>query len=175
MQMIEQDTYWYVVYTLPRWEKKVARLLDEKGYAFYCPLVKREKKWSDRIKIVEEPLFKGYVFVQVTEEKKWAIRDVQGVINFVHWLGKPAKVKQDEIDTIKKFLQEFDEVMVCEPGLQTNDRVVIRQGVFMNFNGMIVEVNGSSAKVKIQSIGVELTAVFKKNNLEFLQRQNFIQ
>ncbi len=56
--------HWYAIYTKPRWEKKVHHLLSEKGLEAYCPLNKVTRKWSDRMKTVEEPLFKSYVFVQ---------------------------------------------------------------------------------------------------------------
>ena len=59
---------WYAIYTRPRWEKKVDLLLKDQGLESYCPLNKVKRKWSDRIKLVEEPLFKSYVFVR-TDEK----------------------------------------------------------------------------------------------------------
>jgi transcription antitermination factor NusG len=55
---------WYAVYTRPRWEKKVAALLLHKGIESYCPLNKVRRRWSDRTKTIEEPLFKSYVFVK---------------------------------------------------------------------------------------------------------------
>ena len=57
--MSEERKNWYAVYTLPRWEKKIARLLEEKGYEVYCPLNRVQRQWSDRKKTVLEPLFKG--------------------------------------------------------------------------------------------------------------------
>lgn len=124
------------------------------------------------MKIVEEPLFKGYVFVQVEEDKKWALREINGIINFVHWLGKPAIVKQEEINTIRKFLQEFDEVVVNDTSIQPNNTVVVKQGIFMDFSGMVIEVVGSKAKVLIQSLGIQLEASFKKENLHLLEKAN---
>ena len=81
---------WYAIYTRPRWEKKVNHLLLQKGVESYCPLNKVRRKWSDRIKIIEEPLFKSYVFVKVAESDRTEIRMTDGVINFVYWNGKPA-------------------------------------------------------------------------------------
>ena len=120
-----------MVYTIPRWEKKVALLLLAKGIDHYCPLNKVTKQWSDRRKIVIEPLFKGYVFVRVKELEKWEIKNVEGILNYVYWQGKPAVVKDKEIDTIKKFLQEFTDVQVINPQLAVNNKVLIRQGVLM--------------------------------------------
>lgn len=144
----------------------MALLLLTKGIDHYCPLNKVTKQWSDRRKIVIEPLFKGYVFVRVKELEKWEIKNVEGILNYVYWQGKPAVVKDKEIDTIKKFLQEFTDVQVINPQLAVNNKVLIRQGVLMNYQGIVVEVSGSRAKVKINSMGLELSAVFDKKNLE---------
>ncbi len=157
---------WYVVYTRPRWEKKVAELLLSKGIEHYCPLNKVMKQWSDRKKIVLEPLFKGYIFVRLEETIKWDIKNIDGIINFVYWLGRPAQVKDSEIDTIRKFLQEFSSVEVIERRMDINTKVLVKQGVLMNYHGIIVEIAGSKARVNIESMGIQLSAVFDKKNLE---------
>jgi transcription antitermination factor NusG len=64
---------WYAIYTRPRWEKKVNGLLEAKGIESYCPLNRVRRKWSDRIKTIEEPLFKSYVFVKIAEETRLSI------------------------------------------------------------------------------------------------------
>ena len=95
---MSQEKSWYAIYTKPRWEKKVAKILDERGIINYCPLNKVTKQWSDRKKVVLEPIFKSYVFVMVAEETKWDLRRIDGILNYVHWLGVPAKIKEEEID-----------------------------------------------------------------------------
>jgi len=126
------------------------------------------RQWSDRKKTVFEPLFKGYVFVQVPDNKKWELLKVNGVVNFVHWLGKPALIRDEEIDTIRKFLNEFSEVEVTENGLQLNAQVRIKQGVLMNYKGILLELQGHKALVRIESMGLQLSAVFEKRNLELV-------
>jgi transcription antitermination factor NusG len=158
---------WYAIYTKPRWEKKVARLLSEKGIEYYCPLSKTVRQWSDRKKVILEPVFKSYVFVRVEEEHKWELRKIDGILNFVFWLGKPAIIRDEEIITIQKFLNEFSEVEVTHrDALSVNSPVIVKTGVMMNFRGMIVEVIGNRARVKLSSLGLELTALFDKSNLE---------
>ena len=157
---------WYVVYTKPRWEKKVAVLLTDKGVENYCPLNRISKKWSDRKKVVLEPLFKGYVFVALAISNKWEVKNTEGILNFVHWNGKPAVVKEKEINIIKKFLQEFDDIIVSSSKLSPSDEVEIKQGLLMNFKGIVLEVTGNRAKVKIEGMGLTLTAIFDKKNLE---------
>ncbi len=137
-----------------------------RGIEYYCPLNKVMKQWSDRKKIVLEPLFKGYVFIKIPDAQKWEVKSIEGVLNYVYWLGKPAIVKEQEIDTIRKFLQEFKDIEVVEKQLTVNSKVLIKQGVLMNFHGIIIEVAGNKAKVNIESMGIQLSAVFDKKNLE---------
>ena len=146
----------------------MASLLDDKGIEHYCPLNKVTRQWSDRKKVVLEPLFKGYVFVQVAEDKKWDLMNVNGIVNYLYWLGKPARIRDEEIDTIRKFLNEFEGVEVVEGLLPVNSTVSIKQGVLMNFHGLVLEIHGNKAKVKIESMGIQLSAVFEKKNLEMV-------
>ena len=133
--MSESNKNWYVVYTKPRWEKKVYALMTDKNIEAYCPLNKVRKKWSDRIKWVEDPLFKSYVFVKVAEAEHIQVRTIAGVVNFVYWLGKPAIVKNKEIEVIRKFLNDYEEVWTEPVDLQRDAKVVIRQGAFMTRKG----------------------------------------
>ncbi len=157
---------WYVVYTRPRWEKKVAKVLDERGIVSYCPLNKIYRQWSDRKKVVFEPLFKGYVFVHLDDEHKWDVKKIDGILNFIYWNGKPAIVREHEIETIKKFLSEFAEVEVEDHKIAVSTPVKIKQGVLMNYHGIVLEIIGNKAKVQIESMGLQLSAIFEKKNLE---------
>jgi transcription antitermination factor NusG len=159
---------WYAVYTKPRWEKKVAALLLERGIENYCPINKVTRQWSDRKKVVLEPVFKGYVFVRLEEAKKWEVKQVNGILNFVYWLGKPAIIRDEEIDLIRKFLNEFKDVQVEQKGVVVNSEVRIRQGVLMNYHGIVVEVLGNRAVVKIDTLDIQLSAHFDKKNLELI-------
>lgn len=159
---------WYAVYTKPRWEKKVASLMLDNGIENYCPINKVTRQWSDRKKLVLEPVFKGYVFVRVEEDKKWQVAKIPGVLNFVYWLGKPAKIRDEEIDLIRKFLNEFNDVQVEPKGFVVNTEVRIKQGVLMNYKGVVVEVLGNRAVVRIDTLDLQLSAHFDKKNLELI-------
>ena len=165
---MENNAWWHAVYTKPRWEKKVAALLEAKGIEYYCPLNKVVKQWSDRKKTVLEPLFKSYVFIQVPDEKKWEVLNINGIINYVTWLGKPAKIKENEIATIRKFLKEFSSVEVVEGPLEINSRVKVKQGALMNYHGILLQISGNRASVKIESMGLQLTTLLDKKNLEIV-------
>ena len=163
---------WYALYTRPRWEKKVNNLLLQKGIESYCPLNKIRRKWSDRIKTVEEPLFKSYVFVKIKEEERTAVRMTNGVVNFVYWNGKPAIIKEKEIQTIKRFLDEYETVEAIKMEVATDDRVRVVAGPMMDQEGKVLEVKNKTAKVCIDSLGYLLIAYIDKSKLITLQQTN---
>lgn len=156
---------WLAVYTRPRWEKKVNLLLSSKGLETYCPLNKVRRRWSDRIKTVEEPLFKSYVFVKVTEKDWTTVRMTDGAINFVYWNGKPAVVKEKEIEAIKRFLNEYEYVEARPAELKLNQRVRITDGFLMDHEGQVVDLRKKTAKVAIDSLGYILVAQIDRSKL----------
>ncbi len=156
---------WLAVYTRPRWEKKVNQLLTEKGLESYCPLNKIRRKWSDRVKVVEEPLFKSYVFVKVIDEDRSAVRMTNGAINFVYWDGKPAVIKEKEIIAIKRFLDEYENVEARPVELKVNQRVRITNGTLMDKEGKVLDVRHKTAKIAIDSLGYILVAYIDRSKL----------
>lgn len=156
---------WLAVYTRPRWEKKVNQLLTEKGLESYCPLNKVRRKWSDRVKVVEEPLFKSYVFVKVTDSDRTAVRMTNGAINFVYWDGKPAVIKEKEITAIKRFLDEYENVEARPNQLKVNQRVRITNGSLMDQEGKVLDVRHKTARVAIDSLGYILVAHIERTKL----------
>ena len=156
---------WLAVYTRPRWEKKVNQLLIEKGLESYCPLNKVRRKWSDRVKIVEEPLFKSYVFVKVSDDDRTAVRMTNGAINFVYWDGKPAVIKEKEIIAIKRFLNEYENVEAVPADLKINQRVRITNGTLMDQEGKVLDIRHKTARVAIDSLGYILVAYIDRTKL----------
>ena len=163
---------WYAIYTRPRWEKKVNGLLVEKGIESYCPLNKVRRKWSDRMKTIEEPLFKSYVFVKISDEDRSNVRMTNGVVNFVYWNGKPAIIREKEIQTIRRFLDEYENVEAVKIDFSPNDRVRVVAGPMMDKEGKILEVKNKMAKVCIDSLGYMLIAYIDKSKLISVQRTN---
>ena len=161
---------WLAVYTRPRWEKKVNQLFIEKGLESYCPLNKVRRKWSDRVKIVEEPLFKSYVFVKVSDEDRTAVRMTSGAINFVYWQGKPAVIKEKEIAAIKRFLDEYENVEArSSTDLKVNQRVRIMNGSLMDQEGKVMDLRHKTVRVAIDSLGYILVAYIDRSKLTSAQ------
>lgn len=160
---------WYAVYTKPRWEKKVAETLTSLNIENYCPLNRVIRRWSDRKKMVYEPLFTSYVFVRVTEKKVGELKRVYGIISIVSWLDKPAIIKDHEIETIRKFLKEYMAVKLELSDFKIDDIVRIKNGPLMESECIIVAIKNKTVKVNLPSLGYVMYAEIEKNNIEVMK------
>ena len=121
------------------------------------------------MKVVEEPLFKSYVFVKVDNEDRSAVRMTNGAINFVYWDGKPAVIKEKEITAIKRFLNEYENVEANPVDLKVNQRVRITNGTLMDKEGKVLDVRHKTVKVAIDSLGYILVAYIERTKLTSAQ------
>lgn len=93
-------------------------LLQQQGLESFCPLQRARHQWSDRVKTVEKPLLKSYVFVKVAEDQRTAVRLTEGVVNFVNRNGKPVMIKDKTIQDIRQFQENYPEISVVETNSQ---------------------------------------------------------
>lgn len=101
--MIDKNS-WYVIYTRSRQEKVLALQLEAAGFEVYLPLINKVSNWSDRKKVVEVPLFNSYVFIKDVCDK-YHFKNFKSFVTFLNYNGKPAIVKQKEIDIIKSLIK----------------------------------------------------------------------
>lgn len=165
---MQKQEHWYAIYTKARWEKKVAGLLQEQGFNAYCPLNKVERRWSDRTKIVDEPLFKSYVFVKIEADKIARVRKLNGVVNFVYWNGKPAVIRQKEIDNIRRFLNEYEDVVAEPVKFSSNQRVKMMSGIWMHEEGIVLRAGANKVQIYLEALGYVLTASLRKNEIKLI-------
>jgi len=157
---------WYAVYTHAKWEKKVAALLTRKNIENYCPLNKVSRQWSDRKKIVYEPLFTSYVFVHVTDKEYLSVLQTDGVLNYVSWQGRPAIIRDSEIELVRNFLLEHGSVRLEKIAVDVDDTVRIKCGLFIEQEGKVMEVLGKSLRVLLPSLGYAMLAEIPKSHVE---------
>ena len=147
---------WYVVYTKPKWEKKVAEQLNKMGIECYCPLITQVRQWSDRKKKVEVPLFNSYVFVHLAENDRNEVFRASGAVRYLFWLGKPAIVRDEEISTIKKWLAVSDQYEISVATLQVGDKFILESGPFKSQQAIIQEVNKTGYVLVLEAMGCVL-------------------
>ncbi len=106
----------------------MVRLLVQKGIDAFCPVLRLKHQWSDRLKTVEKPILKSYVFVKVAQEQRTLVRLTDGVVNFVYRSGKPVLVKEKLINNIRKFQHAHPAVDVVKAVNLQNGGTPAEQG-----------------------------------------------
>ncbi|WP_281231855.1 UpxY family transcription antiterminator [Flavobacterium gelatinilyticum] len=152
---------WYVLYTKPKWEKKVAERLVQIGIECYCPLITQIKQWSDRKKKVEVPLFNSYVFVQLPDSDRNSVFQIAGVVRYLFWLGKPAVVRDEEINVIKTSLKSPDLAEISVSSIQVGDKIKLESGAFSNQNAIVKELSKNYYILVLESLGCLLKIKYK--------------
>lgn len=128
----EEIQYWYAIFTKPRSEKKVLqRMLDHEMDAF-LPLIKTIRQWSDRKKTLEVPLIPSYVFVRMEERDLYKTLPIQGTVNVLKHLGKPAKIRDVEIENLRILSGNGENHQVSNRiDISSGDEVEVINGPFM--------------------------------------------
>ena len=102
----EQDSKkWLAVYTRPRHEKAVEKEFQKKGFEVYLPMLKERRKWSDRKKWVEFPLFRSYIFVRTEIKNALFVLQTLGVVKVVKFGGEVAVIQDESIEAIKLMIE----------------------------------------------------------------------
>lgn len=152
---------WHILYTAPKTEKSVEKRLLIEGVQVYLPLYLSKRKWSDRVKLVELPLFNSYIFVYCSENDVRSLVITPGVVKVVFYLGKPAVVKEVEIDAIKEFINIAEGCSIISEG----DVVNILGGPLEKKSGEVLRINEKIITLYIETLGtvcVEIGKVEKK-------------
>lgn len=165
----QAEKNWYVLYTKPRHEKKVAERLAEAGYTTYCPLHKVKRQWSDRTKVVEEPLFSNYIFIHIEDYKREEVFTFPGTVRYLFWLRKPAVVRRVEIEAIQKWLGHYDHDSLEVEDINPGTLVRIISGQFMNEEAIFLDQSRNKAVVQLKELGIQLSLDLHNNELLLLQ------
>ncbi|SER18254.1 UpxY family transcription antiterminator [Pedobacter rhizosphaerae] len=168
---------WLVIYVRPRWEKKVDKLLQEQGIESFCPVRNVESQWADRKKMVSFPLFAGYVFVKINEREEYRVRATMGVLNFIYYLGRPAVVRDNEIEKLKYIADSYhDAEVVSLDELSKGDKVRIKSGLFHDQEGRIIQIQGKHVLMSFDNLDCAVVTRVSVNNLMLTvnQQQQYV-
>lgn len=146
---------WYVLYTAPRAEKQVEMRLRDLNLDVFLPLHKSPRKWSDRIKIVEIPLFSSYVFVHTQHEKLYQLLSVPGVVRIIFFSGVPAVITTKEINAIRKFVEQTQGLKYT---FEVNDEIKIALGPMKDVCGRVIKVGKKHIVLTVEQIGITVVA-----------------
>lgn len=161
---------WYVLYTKPRNEKKVAQLLTEKGIKVYCPVREEVRQWSDRKKKIFEPVFRSYIFVHLADYKQDNVEvlTTPGTVRFLWWNSKPGIVYDFEIQAIRDFLNNYKNAEIVVD-VKEGQRVMIKEGPLRETTGIVMNIKKNMATLYLKSLGLNLVATLPVQSLMQVQ------
>ncbi|MDD2285563.1 MAG: UpxY family transcription antiterminator [Paludibacter sp.] len=159
----ENKEAWYVIYTAPKAEKQVQQRLTEQGVEAFLPLHLSPRKWSDRVKLVEMPLFPSYLFVYTRRTALYDLVRIPGIARIIYFEGQPAVVRPREISAIRQFL-EYANGKACR--IELDDEVRVAVGPLKDSGGKVIKIGKKYAILLLDKLGLQaqvaLDAVVKK-------------
>ena len=151
---------WYAVRVRSNFERTVSRSLQNKGYVEFAPFYRAKRRWSDRTKLVEFPLFPGYVFCRFNVEQRLPILQTPGVVSVVGFGEEFAVINDAEINAVRRVITSGNEVRPW-PYLRVGQHVRVRAGALAGLDGLLLDLkNGCRIVVSItilqRSVATEL-------------------
>lgn len=143
-----------------RHEVLVTDHLSGKGYEWFLPLYKSRKRWSDRVKESELPLFPGYLFCRFNPQDRLPILKTPGVTQIVGYNRIPVAVDENEIEAIRALVDSGVPNFPCAY-LDVGSRVRIESGALRGIEGILTDLKGKrrlvlSVTLLQRSVAVEI-------------------
>jgi len=130
------DLNWFAAYVTARHEKQVALQLERRGVECFLPLYRSVRRWKDRRKELDLPLFPSYVFVNIAIKDRLQVQCVPGVVQFVSFNGKPAPMAQNDIVSLRQGLSGI--AIEPHPLLTVGRRVRVHSGAMTGVEGILI-------------------------------------
>ena len=155
--MIDQNYRWYPVYTRSRAEKRANEELNRKGIQTYFPLKKVVKQWSDRKKIVEEPLIKSYLFAYISAREYAEVLMTNGVARFIYFSNQVASIPDQQIHDLRLLLATDADLELIDYDIKPGESVLVKAGPFKGIIAELVSVHNKQRIIlRLQNMGYSI-------------------
>jgi transcription antitermination factor NusG len=161
---LDGELPWFALQVRTRYEKNVAAILEGKGYEWLLPTYVSKRRWSDRTKKLDVPLFPGYLFCRFNPQERLPILKTPGLISIVGTAKTPVPVEAAEIDAIRKLVNS-EIPRQPWPFLKVGQRVRIEYGALAGLEGILLHIKGSdriilSVSLLQRSVAAEVDAAW---------------
>jgi transcription antitermination factor NusG len=117
------------------------------------------------MKVVEEPLFKGYLFIQVEDKRRDEVFNYPGAVRYLFWLRRPALVRSCEIHAIQKWLGQYNHEDIDISDILPGDFVRITSGPFSGEQAILLDKTNKKAVVQLKELGLQLSLSLTNSDL----------
>ena len=165
--MISNTYQWYPIHTKSRAEKTAFLALKSKNITAYLPLKTTYKQWSDRKKLVEEPLIQSYLFVYISAKEYLEVLTTRGISNFIHFSKKIATIPIKQIEDLKLLLANEADLEVLHFKIDPGQKVIIYAGPFKGIIAELVSLKSrNNIVLRLQSLGYSINI---KTSMAFIR------
>jgi transcription antitermination factor NusG len=133
---------WYALQVRQRTEKLTAQLLNQKGYEPFLPTYLLKRRWSDRVKVFDQPLFPGYLFCKLDPRVRLPLLTTPGVVSIIGAGKEPMAIPEAEIDAVWRIVNSAASAEPW-PYLKCGDEVTISDGPLRGVEGILVTVKNA--------------------------------
>jgi transcription antitermination factor NusG len=127
---------WFAVRVRSNFERKSADLLRERGLEEFLPTYRRRNQWSDRKKLIDRPLFPGYLFCRFDPQNWLPVLQTPGVVHVVSLAGKPIPVEESEVESLRTLVRS-SVPLFPQAFLRVGQKVLIRNGPLAGVEGIV--------------------------------------
>jgi transcriptional antiterminator RfaH len=168
---MKQVYKWYVIYTRPNGEKRIFENLKEDNIQCYLPLKRLLRQWSDRKKWIEEPLFRCYLFVRVSNIEFYKVLDMPGVVRYVTFEGQAQTIPDSQMENIKKLVEQQErEVNISRSNLGKGQNVEVISGPFKGIQGEVIKIyDNYRIVIRIEALSCDVYANISKDEIELMK------
>lgn len=153
---MENKKQWYVVVTKPRAERKVAERLLQMDIEAFCPTRIERRQWSDRVKKIEVSLLPSMVLVNLEPKDRDHVFQVQGVLRYLFFLGKPAHVRDEEIEALREVVEKGSNILEVR-SISPGDKIEVPGFGSLPQKGIVRQVSGNKCWVVLEQLGYVVT------------------
>lgn len=176
MQYIKKYN-WHAVYLKYRKEKKVCKDLLDRGIECYLPLQTLKRTWSDRVKVIQQPLLPCYIFVKISQLEYYDVLVTNGALKYVCFENRPAVITDNQIDLLKLFVEHLnDKIEVSSGRIKKGSIVKILNGPLKNVMGEVLETRGKRYIIlRFEELGYTLQVDIGVNEVEVLSNEGLVE
>jgi transcription antitermination factor NusG len=160
MSVRSQQWPWFAVLVKTGREKTANLLLENAGYECFLPVNQSTRRWSDRTKLIDVPLFPGYLFCRMNPHNRLTVLMTPGVIQIVGVGKTPIPVEEEEIAAIQRVQRSGLSAMPW-PYMQVGNVAEILEGPLRGLTGIVVKIKSGvklvlSVSLLQRSVAVEV-------------------
>jgi transcription antitermination factor NusG len=170
MMLAESNPCWYALTVKSNHERAAAGALEYKGMPSFLPLCRSRRRWSDRFRELDVPLFAGYVFCRFRRDERSRVLACPGVTSVVGFGRAPEAVPEEEIEAVRRMVASSLPVAPW-PFLRVGERVRIEAGPLSGLEGILTQVKDSwRVVVSIELLQRSVAAEVDRDVLSVVRR-----